>query len=531
MRTLKQATTAIPRRFQTLITTLTAYVFLLTGCARSSPISRAPGTIPPSIKPGVSFQPHFEPGECRFQVPALREIECGELWVRENRALEESPLIRLHVAILRSEAENPAPDPLIYLSGGPGSFALDWLVYDAEDYHDVLKQRDVIVFDQRGIGYSEPSLDCPEVNEAFRKTLDQDLSEEDLIQSKLAAHLACHDRLIQEGIDLTAYNSAASAADVNDLRMTLGYEHVNLLGLSYGTRLAQTVMRDFPEIVRSAVFDSPVPIQMDLLAAQGPHFEAALESVFARCAMDEDCKEAFPDIEKDLDILIEKLDEAPMTVRVKHLITFQQSEMLVNGSIFTTGVLFSLYDPDTIRELPKVIHHISHDMPMRDYLLSAFMEVYLLFYDYSSEGARYATLCSEELAFSSFDEALAQSAEMSRHLKDYVEQDLATDFGICKAWRVVEPDVKESQPLSSDVPSLVLTGEFDPITPYAWGRALVEGLAQATHVHIPNVSHGVYSDSRCARDIVADFLDDPAVTPDLSCVETLEQSSFIFMTE
>lgn len=255
----------------------------------------------------------------------MRNIECGDLWVKETRQVEDSPWIRLHVAILRSGAEEPAPDPLIYLSGGPGSFALEWLYYDAGTYHDILEKRDVIVFDQRGNGYSEPSLDCPEVSEAFQQTLKQDLGDGAWVQSKIAANLACHERLIREGIDLTAYNSAASAADVNDLRVALGYEQINLLGLSYGTRLALTVMRDFPEIVRSSVLDSPVPIQMDLLTAQGPHFNAALEYLFERCAMMEDCQKAFPELQGDLDTLIQRLDDEPVVVRVTHLLTYQQS--------------------------------------------------------------------------------------------------------------------------------------------------------------------------------------------------------------
>lgn len=105
--------------------------------------------------------------------------------------------------------------------------------------------------------------------------------------------------------------------------------------------------------------------------------------------------------------------------------------MLVNGNVFITGVLYSLYDPDTIRHLPQAIHHIRHDMPMREFLLSDFMEIYLMQYDYSSEGSRYSTLCGEEAPFNSFEEALSEIAEMPPRIKDYFAQDLATDFGTC----------------------------------------------------------------------------------------------------
>lgn len=531
---------AHPHRLYKPLLVLAWIGLLLCGCAQPqvtptqtpNPTStpRPTATPPPPTATAVLFQPRFEPGECRFRRPPVRQIECGDLFVQEDRTQEDSPIIQLHVAILKSTSENPQPDPLIYLSGGPGSFALEWLYWNAEGYHDILQQRDVIVFDQRGIGYSQPSLDCSEVSDSFLETLSQNPSDLAWVDSKVGANLACEARLVREGIDLAAYNSASSAADVNDLRLALGYEKVNLLGLSYGTRLALTVMRDYPEIVRSVVLDSPVPLQLDILAAQGPNFEAALDLVFERCAADEQCQAAFPDLQSDFDALVDRLDAEPVTVRVTHLFTNRQSEMLVNGNVFISGVIDALYDPDTISQLPMVIHHLYHDLPGSDFLLADFMQVYLLRYDYSSEGARYSTLCSEETPFTSLEAALLPSAELPPRLQAYLEQDLTTDFRTCHGWLVEEPPLIENQAVHSDIPTLVLTGEFDPVTPYAWGELVSQGLSSAIHVQVPGMSHGVFSDSRCVRQVTADFLDQPTTEPDLSCVSALELYPLDFIT-
>jgi pimeloyl-ACP methyl ester carboxylesterase len=121
--------------------------------------------------------PRFEPAECAFSPSFISYVDCGYLIVPEDRDRSDSPTIRLHVAVAHSLGRDPEPDPLIYLSGGPGSFALQWLYGNLSNYSNILRKRDVVFFDPRGVGYSEPSLDCPEVMEAFHEVLDQPISD------------------------------------------------------------------------------------------------------------------------------------------------------------------------------------------------------------------------------------------------------------------------------------------------------------------------------------------------------------------
>ena len=166
----------------------------------------------------------------------------------EDRSRPDGPTIRLHVGVFESESADPAPDPMLYLGGGPGENSTEATSFGFQTrIEPFLATRDYVVLDQRGTGYSRPSLDCPELDSAFKEHLDEDLTREEERSLHQQAIFECHDRLLSEGVNLAAYRSAESAADVEDLRLALGYDSWNIHGVSYGTRLALTVMRDFPD--------------------------------------------------------------------------------------------------------------------------------------------------------------------------------------------------------------------------------------------------------------------------------------------
>ena len=219
----------------------------------------------PTPAPTQPYQPVFNPAPCAFPVSGGYRVYCGYLVVPENRASLNSALIQLHMAVFQSFAEGPEPDPVVHLAGGPGSSSLDVAGYlFGQGLDAVLDHRDFIFFDQRGTGHSSPRLDCPERNALTPTLLSGALSDDESFQAIVDAFHRCRDRLRAQGIDLSAYNSAASAADVNDLRLALGYNQLDLYGDSYGTRLALTVMRDYPEAVRSVVLDSTYPLEVNL---------------------------------------------------------------------------------------------------------------------------------------------------------------------------------------------------------------------------------------------------------------------------
>jgi pimeloyl-ACP methyl ester carboxylesterase len=242
--------------------------------------------------------PEYETVDCRFTIPQGTEVECGCMAVPEDRSQPDGNQVKIQFAIFKSTSSNPEPDPIVYLAGGPGEHALEAvsLTFD-QRFAPLTANRDLIVFDQRGTGYSEPALNCPELIELSYEVLDQDLGNEEVLELENEATRACYERLIEQNINLSLYNSVESAADLNDLRLALGYEEWNLFGVSYGTRLALTAMRDYPDGIRSVILNSTVPLQADLYSEVPASFDRALNVLFDSCADNPVADNAYPDLE------------------------------------------------------------------------------------------------------------------------------------------------------------------------------------------------------------------------------------------
>jgi pimeloyl-ACP methyl ester carboxylesterase len=273
----------------------------------------------------------FQDADCPFPVPNGYTIECGYLIVPENRARNDSGSIQLAVAIVRAPQASQQP-PVLYLAGGPGSSALDEFLSDTEGWdYPFLQTRDLILLDQRGTGYSFPTLDCPELADA-------DFTEGNPEQE-------CHSRLLAEGIDLTAYNSAENGADVADLRRALGYAEWDLLGISYGTRLALVVMRDQPQGVRSVVLDSPFPPNANTPIDEALNVWESLQTLFADCDADAYCRQNYPNLERVFLDTVADLNDQP-------------ADDLFGDDLFF-AITEALNDTASIPLLPWVIYAVS----------------------------------------------------------------------------------------------------------------------------------------------------------------------------
>ncbi|MBC7871519.1 MAG: alpha/beta fold hydrolase, partial [Chitinophagaceae bacterium] len=191
--------------------------------------------------------PRFEESSCDYSTPAGVDVTCGYVVVLEDHNNSEGETIRLALAILHSTSDTPLPDPIVSLTGGPGGSTLEYLPFTfRQNYRAFLETRDFIMFDQRGVGLSEPSLDCPNLLERNYEDAARLRSSQEAAQDDTDAILDCQQTLIESGADLTIYTTAQNAADVADIRVALGYDDWNLFGVSYGTKLALTTMRDYP---------------------------------------------------------------------------------------------------------------------------------------------------------------------------------------------------------------------------------------------------------------------------------------------
>lgn len=465
--------------------------------------------------------PRFEPADCMFDLSFLSQPpECGYVVVPEDHTNPDAGTIRLAVAVYRAQGANPQPDPIIFLHGGPGGNALETF----GPYFDFVftpfnQDRDFIIFDQRGTGYSAPSLDCPEVQAFFLEQLPLDLPDAELAARSAEALQTCRDRLLANDVNLAVYNSFQNGADVADLAQALGYDQLNLYGSSYGTRLALEVMRDHPAVVRSAVLDAVLPPQVDLSAATMFNVDRVLNKLFDDCAADPQCNAAYPNLKDVLFEAADQLNENPVLLPVTIPSTGETHEGLLNGDSLVTVIYQVFYITDAIPSIPKMIYDAREgNFDQLIPLLGQFID------DSSSEGMTYSVNCHDETAFSSLD-AVLQSYEEYPEFAPYIRSDddvlEASEFSDCALWGAGEAPPVENEPVISDIPALIINAEYDPVTPPEWGRMVAETLSSSFVFEFPQAGHSASVGDACAVGILQQFFDDPATEPDASCIDSI----------
>jgi pimeloyl-ACP methyl ester carboxylesterase len=436
-------------------------------------------------------------------------VDCGILYVPEDRADPDSATIELAFAILYAATEDAQPDPVIYLAGGPGGNA----VAELEAWVDIpyIQDRDLILLDQRGTGYSFPTLNCPEIEE----------SEEDATQ-------ACRDRLTADGVNLQAYNSAENAADVADLRVALGYDEWNLYGISYGTRLALTVMRDYPEGIRSVIIDSVYPPEVNSWEEYGENTAAVFARLFDACAADAGCNADFPDLEGVFYATVDELNAQPAEYTGVDPDTGSGIDLSLSGTDLIDRLFQLMYSTESIPYLPWMIYEVANG----NYNALDDLESGAIFEqerrrqepgeDISdSEGMNLSVECQEEVGFLDEDTALANVPTEPAGLYDSSINAIRSTFSDCQIWGVALADPIEAEPVVSDIPTLVAAGEFDPITPAKWAQSAASYLSNSFFFVFPGGGHGVIDMNDCSQGIMQAFLDDPTQEPDGSCIDEM----------
>jgi pimeloyl-ACP methyl ester carboxylesterase len=511
------------------LATMAVVLTLVVGCGQIPPTSTPvppmdtpspTGTIlPPTSTPQPTatsrpaYVPLYELTDCQFAEPPGYEIECGYLTVPENRSQPEGAQIRLHTAIFKSTSLDPKPDPVVHLVGGPGGSLLDDIVlYLRRGGDEILKTRDYIMFNQRGTHYAQPFLQCPGRTELQWELAGEGLPLKERNQREVEFLLDCHDDLRDQGIDLSAYNSSENAADVNDLRIALGYEWINLYGISYGSRLALNVMRAHPQGIRSAIIDAVFPPQANLNQEIAPNVYRALNAVFEDCAADTTCSQAYPDLEATFYRVVDELDADPVSLYLG------EGWVVVDGYAFVETFFRLLYSADAIPWIPYLIDQAGQGQ---------YPEVSIFAVPDRSTmgtGMHYSIWCREEMAFESQEQAEALAAELPPVFSELFVD--VYDWTVCASWQASVADPIENEAVVSDIPTLVLSGRYDPVTPPAWGRLAAETLANSFVYEFPNVAHGTMRSNSCALEIGLQFLDDPTTEPDTSCLERLGSPEF-----
>jgi pimeloyl-ACP methyl ester carboxylesterase len=467
----------------------------------------------PAVQANV---PRFEPGPCNFDVQTSlvegTDLKCGSLIVPEQHANPGGATIQLGVAIIKSHDPNPAPDPVVMLQGGPGGSTIDTYLQMIPLSPKLREMdRDIVLFDQRGTMYAKPSLFCEQYYEEGIRQLNEDISDEESNKRAQAAMKACRDQFAGEGINLSAYNSFENAADVEALRQVMGWDQINLYGVSYGTLLALHVLREYPQGLRSVILDSVVPPQINFIPEAPQSQNRALEAVFQACAADADCNAAYPNLKNEFYETVRRLNANKASIQVTDVKSGKTYPALMDGDTLISGVVQMLYLTDWIPLIPRVIYSVrAGDYSFMERVLS------LVVFDRTmSLGMYFSVLCTEDADFQPSDASLqGLPEELAAMEKEGASQFLET----CSLWNVSPLPPKVDEAVSSDVPTLVLTGYFDPITPPAYAQEAAKTLSNHYYFEFPAGGHGELTSGDCQDAIFLEFIDNPNQKPDGSCI-------------
>jgi len=511
-----------------LLLSVMALTLLLTGCgqpaAPPTPTQVAPeptATVEPTPEPTPTIEPTqepvatFEEADCPFRVPEDPVVECGFVVVPEDHNDPDGPTIRIAVAVFKDQSDEHQPDPVMFLTGGPGEKTVHNAPAFAQIFAPIHPNRDLIVFDQRGVGLSEPALECPEFVQALFDLLDEP-DPEVALQAQFDALMTCRDRLVSEGHNLSAYNTVQNAADVNAIRIALGYDQVNLYGGSYGSLLAQATMRDHPERIRSVAINSVLPLEKSIFVSTTT--ANAVMRLLDACAADEACDSAYPNLQEVLFEVIDQLNTEPVPITVTNPLDGQGYDAWLTGDAVLGNLVIFLYVTQTIPVLPQAIFDVYNG----DYgLMTQLSSTKLALLDLTTRGMLFSVLCTDDLIGRTPEDLLNIRAALPRQLVSSADPEVIVEygiFGICEKWPVQEADPWVKEPLVSDIPTLVLEGEFDPVTPPEYGQLVAGYLSNSYFFEFPGEGHNVIVASGCARSIAGAFIDDPTQAPDAACI-------------
>ncbi|HEU4578230.1 MAG TPA: alpha/beta hydrolase [Polyangiaceae bacterium] len=439
------------------------------------------------------------------------EARCGRFEVWENRRTREGRRLELKVAVVPALAANPRRDPLFVLVGGPGQAATEAGPQIAEALREVQRRRDIVLLDQRGTGSSHP-LDCKDDSaEAFDKRFAPELD--------LATTRACAGQL---AADLTQYTTDIAMDDLDDLRIALGYERINLWGGSYGTRAALVYLRQHPAQVRSLVLDGMAPFAIELPLFVARDSQRALDLLYRDCERDGECARTFPGARAQLEQLLAGLQQSPASVSVAHPRSGEPQMIRVEREGLAAALANLLYVPALASLIPLGVERASRG----DWTtLAGATEAFSSTVDISV-GMFLSVACAEDISRITDEEAAEQTRGtfLGPGWLSRLRQQ-------CEAWHAAQLPSSFFEPVRGTAPSLLLSGQLDPVTPPSWGDQVAQALTPSRHVIVPGGGHGV-STLGCVPELISDFLESLDLQAlQLDCVERLQRPPFFLSLE
>jgi pimeloyl-ACP methyl ester carboxylesterase len=444
---------------------------------------------------------------CRLDgVPV--EARCGTLEVFENRETKSGRKIALNIAVIPSVSANPQADPVVFFAGGPGQAAVKLGHIALYILQKARREREIILVDQRGTGKSN-ALDCNDKNKNLslaEKLVDPDSTKQ--MQECLQKLDASPEH----------YTTPNAVADLEAVRAALGYDKLNLFGVSYGTRMALSYLRAHPQHVRSMVLDGVAPTAIKLPLHFGRDTLGALQRTIDDCMKNPDCKKAAPDLGQDVMQISTALEKSPAKITLNNPATNEKTELVMDQRIFASSLRSILYRASYGSLLPITIGEAKKGnfapLIAQTTAFSADLE------DGMSLGMFMSVICAEDVPMIGKDEIQGLANPLFK--ADMFNSLLKT----CAIWPKGKIAPEHAQPVASDVPVLLLSGALDPATPPVWGALAAKTLTRSKHIVAENLSHSV-SPHGCFPRLMADFFQaGNADKLDASCVKNISRPAF-----
>lgn len=422
---------------------------------------------------------------------------CADVSVPENHLLPNGKRIEIFVAVLPSLSPQPEPDPLFLFAGGPGQAASD-IGRLAATMNSVRKSRDIVLVDQRGTGKSK-TLTCD---------LSFDKNKDPLIET-LNADPKALEKDWAKCVSTIKGDPALHRTDeyINDLesiRKGLGYGKINVWGGSYGSRVALRYMKLYPDSIRTATLDGVAPTSLRLPDDAMLNSEAELRTALAACAASPACAKAYPNLAESLDQLLVKLRVAPQNISLQHPATGKTVNGVVTDRTVIGFLWPLLYQPEAARMIPSLINTAlqGNYAPM-----AATTAGQSISESDISITQRFAVMCAEDM--------LGRSAPTFPRFQSLSDM----FYGFCKTFPHGKVAPEFFEPTKSDIPTLLLSGSFDPVTPPASGALAAKTLSQSKHIVVNGMGH-IVSPHPCMRRVMSKFIEGGTVAAAADTCET-----------
>jgi pimeloyl-ACP methyl ester carboxylesterase len=468
-----------------------------------------PRTIPkPASPPASAARSPLVAVTCWFAEAGLHRTRCAELAVPERRDRKESRIIHLKLVVVGPDRPG---DAVVMIGGGPGDPAgIDaagmpgwWRFIAGAPW---LREREVVLFDQRGTGLSEPDLACPEVAATGHELFVADLPSPAVIRRWRDAAADCRARLVAAGVDLAGYTTDAIRQDLAAVIGELQLNQPNLIGTSFGSRVLLSYLRDGGTGTRAVVLDSVYPPEIHAFSEAGQNAADGFALLFRNCALTPSCRRATPDLPATFERVLRRAATNPVTLPFADPATGRRTALRLGPDKLIEILFYGFYDRIGLQAIPTVIAALDHGdpAPLQPLVLTALRDYG---WDGASHGLYLSVECHDEFPFDPPD-AIARAAAAQPRYARFINENFPV--AACPAWPMGEPDPAVKRAAESDVPALLLSGQLDIATPERWAHEAARHLAHATVIALADVGHGALANHDCASRLIGSFLDHPA---------------------